>query len=51
MYRERKHNLFGSQILDGLLEREEDNTGAAWCNPGSGAFGERFEEQGEEMVL
>ncbi len=50
MYRERKHNLFGSQILDGLLEQEEHNTGAAGRDPGSRVFGERFEEQGEEAV-
>jgi len=34
-----------------LFEQEEDNTGAAERKRESGTFGERFEEQGEEVVL
>jgi len=33
-----------------LLEQEEDDTGAAEGKRESGALGERFEEQGEEVV-
>jgi len=34
-----------------LLEQDEDNTGAAEGKWESGALGERFEEQGKEVVL
>jgi hypothetical protein len=34
-----------------LLEQEEDNSGAAEGKRESGALGERFEEQGEKVVL
>jgi len=34
-----------------LLEQEEDNTGATEGKRDNGALGERFEEQGEEVVL
>jgi hypothetical protein len=34
-----------------LLEQEEDNTGATEGKRESGALGERFEEQGENVVL
>jgi hypothetical protein len=34
-----------------LLEQEEDNTGAAERKRESEALGERFEKQGERVVL
>jgi hypothetical protein len=34
-----------------LLEQDEDNTSAAEGKRESGALEERFEEQGEEVVL